>query len=73
METSTVSRCPTLLENARVCVQQGDWRTGAVYEVEYTDAGGNVSFSVDPQTPGEIAVTAWAQDHHPYAGTITAG
>jgi hypothetical protein len=63
----------TGVENARVCLQQGDWKTGAVYEVAYTDAGGNVSISVDPQTPGEISVTAWAQDRYPYAGTITAG
>ena len=59
------------VENARVCLQKGHWKTGDVYEVEYTDASGNVSLWVDPHSLGKIKVTVWAHDFEYYSGVIT--
>ncbi len=55
---------------ARVCMQKGDWQTGEVYEVEYTDASGEVDVFLDPGTPGDIEVAVWAHDYETYQGTI---
>lgn len=59
------------VENARVCLQKGPWQTGEVYEVGYTDAAGQVSLWVDPQTLGEIDVTVWAHDFDPSFSSIS--
>ncbi|MBN2607871.1 MAG: hypothetical protein JXA64_02060 [Candidatus Fermentibacteraceae bacterium] len=58
------------LENARVCLQKGDWQTGDIYEVDYTDASGSASIYVNPETTGTIDIHVWAHNHNTYAGTI---
>lgn len=58
------------LAGARVCLQKGDWQTGEVYEVEYTDASGSAWLYACPETTGHMAVTAWAVDHDTYSGEI---
>ena len=68
--TFTVTSGGSPLENARVCIQKGDWKTGEIYLVGYTDGSGQVSLYADPATTGEIAVTVWARNHYSYQGTI---
>jgi hypothetical protein len=58
------------VENARVCLQKGDWQEGEIYEVDYTDASGNVDIYVNPATTGQIAVAVWARNHYTYSGTV---
>lgn len=58
------------VEGARVCLQKGSWQTGEVYEVGYTDAGGQVSLWVNPQSLGEISLTTWAHNFDSYIGSI---
>lgn len=69
--TFTVTSGGSPLENARVCIQKGDWKTGEIYLVGYTDGSGQVTLYADPATTGEIAVTAWARNHYTYQGVIT--
>lgn len=54
-----------LLENARVCLLQGEWDTPNVYEVGYTDGAGQVVFCIDSQEEGILIVTGWARNHAP--------
>jgi hypothetical protein len=61
------------VENARVCLQKGDWQTGEVYEIGYTDASGQVSIYVNPSTAGTMDITVWAHNHETYQGTIDCG
>ncbi|MCK4805994.1 MAG: hypothetical protein KAT09_00035 [Candidatus Aegiribacteria sp.] len=58
------------LADARVCLQKGDWQTGEVYEVEYTNASGIADIFVSPATLGTINIYVWAHNHNTYEGTI---
>ena len=66
--TVTDGRAP--VEGARVCLQKGDWQTGEVYEVETTDASGEASLFVQPETVGDLDITVWARNCNSYQGTI---
>ncbi|MBN1433301.1 hypothetical protein JW921_00975 [Candidatus Fermentibacterales bacterium] len=61
------------VENARVCLQKGDWQTGDIYEIGYTDASGHVGIYVNPGSAGTMDVTVWAHNHETYLGTIDVG
>ena len=52
------------LESTYVCLWKGD----QVYERDYTDAAGNVIFGIQPDSPGEILVTATKHNYLPYRG-----
>ncbi|MCD4701794.1 MAG: T9SS type A sorting domain-containing protein [Candidatus Aegiribacteria sp.] len=58
------------LVGARVCLQKGDWQTGEIYEIDYTDASGQVGIYVTPSTSGTINIYVWAHNHDTYDGTI---
>ena len=58
------------LEDARVCLQKGNWQTGEVYEVAYTNASGVADIFVNPATTGIIDIYVWARNHNTYDGTI---
>jgi hypothetical protein len=58
------------LADARVCLQKGDWQTGEVYEIDYTDASGIADIFVSPATIGTISIHVWAYNHNTYSGTI---
>ena len=58
-----VSDASGFLEDARVCLMQGDWESPNVYEVGYTDASGSVSFTIDTQEPGVLLATGWIRNH----------
>jgi len=58
------------LADARVCLQKGDWQTGEVYEVGYTNTSGIADIFVSPETIGTISIYVWAHNHNTYAGTI---
>ena len=58
------------LEDARVCLQKGDWQTGDIYEVDYTDASGSAEIYVNPATTGTMDIHVWAHNHNTYCGTI---
>lgn len=54
------------LENARVCLLQGEWDEPATYAVGITDASGSVTLNWPESMPGapdEARVTVWAKDH----------
>ncbi|MCK5785371.1 MAG: T9SS type A sorting domain-containing protein [Candidatus Sabulitectum sp.] len=53
------------LQNARVCLMQGDWEAPVTYAVGVTDATGYVTLSFDylPATPNQVRLTVWARDH----------
>lgn len=59
------------VQNARVCLQKGDWQTGEVYEVGFTNASGNVTLYATPESTGNITVTVTAHNRNPYQGVIT--
>lgn len=67
----TVAQGGTPVQNARVCLQKGDWQTGDIYEVAYTDGSGVAEIYVNPETTGTITVTVWARNHFTYQGSIT--
>lgn len=69
--TVTVTAGGSPVEDARVCLQKGNWQTGEIYEVGYTDGSGQATLYADPATTGDIAVTVWARNHHTSLGTIT--
>jgi hypothetical protein len=68
--TISVSSDGIPVEDARVCLQKGDWQTGDIYLIGFTDALGECSFYVNPASTGEISVVAWARDYISYTGTI---
>lgn len=68
--TFTVASGGSPLANARVCIQKGNWKTGEIYLVGYTDGSGQAVLYADPSTTGEIAVTVWARNHYAYQGSI---
>ena len=61
------------VEDARVCLQKGDWQTGDIYEIGYTDASGQVGIFVSPSSAGTMDITVWAHNHETYQGTIDVG
>ncbi len=68
----TVNAGGSPVSGARVCLFKGDdWSTAEVYEVENTNASGQVSIPVSPSTTGDMLITAWAYNHITYMGTIT--
>jgi len=68
--TFTVTSGGNPVENARVCIQKGDWKTGEIYLVGYTNGSGQVSLYATPATTGTISATVWARNHNPYQGSI---
>ena len=63
--TVSVSSGGSPLENARVCLLQGDWDDPVTYAVGITDASGNAVLSwADPlpAVPTEVRLTVWAKD-----------
>lgn len=58
------------LADARICLQKGDWQTGEVYEVDYTNISGIVDIFVSPTSTGTINIYVWAHNHNTYVGTI---
>jgi hypothetical protein len=56
------------VEGAIVCF----WKEGAkgdeVFEALYTDASGEATFSINPQTPGVMYVTVWGKNLKVYLG-----
>ena len=61
------------VENARVCLQKGDWQTGDIYEIDYTDASGQVGIYVNPSSTGTMTITVTARERLPYQGSIDVG
>ena len=68
--TVTVTSEGSPVSGARVCLQKGDWQSGEVYKVDFTDASGNVTLYVSPTTTGTMSVVAWARDYVSYQGSI---
>ncbi len=58
------------LAGARVCLQKGDWQTGEIYIIGYTDAAGQVEIYVTPSTAGILNIHVWSHNHDTYDGTI---
>ncbi|MCD4708719.1 MAG: T9SS type A sorting domain-containing protein [Candidatus Sabulitectum sp.] len=69
IQVSTSEGLP--IEGARVCLQKGNWQTGEIYEVGYTDIAGQLSLYANPQTLGEINLTVWAHNFDPDSRSIT--
>ncbi len=56
----------TPLQNARVCLIQGEWDAPITYAVGITDASGNVTLTWPvpmPGSPDQVRLTVWARDH----------
>ncbi|KPK70276.1 hypothetical protein AMJ82_03445, partial [candidate division TA06 bacterium SM23_40] len=64
--TVSVSMGGSSVEDALVCLL----KPGEVYEAGYTDAAGQVTLTVSPTVPGQMAVTVTAHNGLPYTGTI---
>jgi len=63
--TVSVSSGGSPLENARVCLLQGDWDDPVTYAVGITDPSGNAALSWGdplPAVPTEARLTVWARD-----------
>lgn len=62
------------VQDARVCMQKGNWQTGEIYAVGYTDGNGDAVLDIDPLTLGEAVLTVSASNHDPfqYAIPVTA-
>lgn len=58
------------VEEARVCVQKGDWQTGEIYRVGYTNGNGEVILHINPITLGEVVLTVSALNHDPFQSLI---
>ncbi|OPL19325.1 MAG: hypothetical protein AVO35_11305 [Candidatus Aegiribacteria sp. MLS_C] len=58
------------LQDARVCLQKGDWQTGDIYEVAYTDGSGAADIYVNPASTGTMDIHVWAHNHDTYSGAI---
>ncbi len=68
--TFTVTSGGNPVENARVCIQKGDWKTGETYVVAYTDASGEATLYATPATTGTMSATVWARNCNTYMGSI---
>jgi len=52
------------LEGARVCFIQGEWDDTAMYEVDYTDASGQVQMNISVTDEFDTAaLTVWSRNH----------
>ncbi len=52
------------VENARVCFIQGEWDDAAMYEVDYTDASGQVQMDITATDDFDTAaLTVWSRNH----------
>lgn len=72
--TVTVTAGGSPVSGARVCLYKGDdWSTADIYEVETTNASGQVSIPVSPSTTGTMLVTAWKHNSISYLGSISVG
>jgi hypothetical protein len=63
--TVSVSSGGSPLENARVCLLQGNWNNPNTYAVGTTDASGNVTITWAeqmPAVPAAARLTVWARD-----------
>jgi len=60
----TVSEAKAPVEDARVCL----WKGTEVYEVDWTDGGGQAVFTIDPATAGAMSVTVTKHNFLPYEG-----
>ncbi len=72
--TVSVSSGGSPLEDARVCLLQGDWENPETYAVGLTDGAGNVTLSWDggmPGSPVDAKLTVWAQNHILLSGMHT--
>ena len=54
------------VEEARICMQKGNWQTGDIYSIGYTDGNGEAVLDIDPQTLGEAVLTVVALNHDPF-------
>ena len=59
------------VDKARVCMQKGDWQTGEIYRIGYTDSNGIVVLNIDPITLGEAVLTVSALNHDPFQISIS--
>lgn len=54
------------VNDARVCIMQGDWDSPVLYEVDYTDGSGQVTVTVTVTDDTDtVYLTAWGRDHSP--------
>jgi hypothetical protein len=53
------------IDQAYVCL----WKGEEIYEREYTDSGGDVSFDLTPQTTGDLLITVTKHNYLPYEGS----
>lgn len=67
--TVTVTDSKAPVEDALVCC----YKDGEVHETGRTDASGQVTLSINPQTNGQMYVTATAFNYLPYEGGISVG
>jgi|GEM_PF-1123149 len=69
--TVTVTHNGSPVENAYVCL----YKDNEVYERDYTNASGQVVFSINPTTEGVMFVTVTKQDYLPHLGfsVVTSG
>jgi hypothetical protein len=65
--TVTVNTAKAPVANARVCLAKGT----EVYEVDYTDGSGSVTFEPAPVTAGTMYVTVTEHNYLPYEGEAT--
>lgn len=65
--TIHVERLGIALANALVCL----WKGAEVYSYGYTNALGNINFSINPLTVGDVILTATARNSLPFEGIIT--
>jgi len=74
--TITVTSGGIPLENARVCLLQGEWDDPVTYGVGITDGSGSVTLAFQEPLPGmpdEARVTVWARDHQLDTQLVTVG
>ena len=58
------------IEEARVCIQKGDWQNGDIYRIGYTDGNGEAALDIDPALLGEAVLTVSALNHDPFQISI---
>ena len=52
------------LENARICFIQGEWDNAEMYEIDYTDASGQVQMDITTTDQFDTAaLTVWSRNH----------
>lgn len=62
--TVTVSNASGPVEDARVCIMQGEWDAPIMYEVDYTGPSGSASMTVTATDDFDTAaLTVWSRNH----------